>query len=123
MILSDTELVADFEIPFSASTGDWDLLVGDLIMENAFDVYSTVGMEELAGLESVDIYPNPATDHVNIISLADAEISIYNLSGQLIKRIANENHSIIDLSTYEKGIYFIRFDMQNKRLIQKLILN
>ncbi len=122
VILSDTELVADFEIPFSASTGNWDMLVGDLLLENAFEVYSTVGMDELAGLESIKIYPNPASDHVNIRNEENAVISIFDMHGKLLYELGTGSFTRLSLTHFEKGVYLVRMEKKGFSLTKKLLV-
>ncbi len=57
---------------------------------------------------SIAIYPNPATDIVNIVSQNDSELAIYNATGKEVKRIrTNEGSTSIDISDLPNGMYFI----------------
>ena len=70
------------------------------------------------------IFPNPTTGVLNI-RLSEQEtkfsrIEIYNSMGELVisKEIAN-NHFMLDMSSYNKGIYFIRGVDQSKKYYTK----
>lgn len=58
--------------------------------------------------ENFSIYPNPATDIVNITSDSNAELAIFNATGKEVKRIrTNEGSTSIDISDLPNGMYFI----------------
>ena len=86
-------------------------------------------IEEYLGIDQVIdtptiIYPNPAKDKVFITSPNPiGKVSIYNISGQLVKTIKNieTNDLKIDISSLNKGVYFISVSKANKNL--KLLIN
>lgn len=56
-----------------------------------------------------DIYPNPATDKIEIETLQQAGIEIINSQGQLIKSIvALGKTTSVDISEFPCGMYFIK---------------
>jgi len=61
--------------------------------------------------ENFSIYPNPATDIVNIVSQNASELAIYNATGKEVKRIrTNEGSTSINISDLPNGMYFIVID-------------
>ncbi len=77
----------------------------------------------------VNIYPNPSKGFITLNfkdfngKLTDFEI--YNTTGQLVyhkKQIIRENHINIDLTGFNKGIYFIKINTPNFTKTQKLLL-
>ena len=61
--------------------------------------------------ENFSIYPNPATDIVNIKSDSNAELAIFNATGKEVKRIrTNEGSTSINISDLPNGMYFIVID-------------
>ncbi|MBK7181514.1 MAG: T9SS type A sorting domain-containing protein [Bacteroidetes bacterium] len=66
-------------------------------------------------LSNVVLYPNPATDLVNITS-DDVIISkrIYNAFGQMIQEIQGESTKI-DVSEYKVGLYFVVITTKNEK--------
>lgn len=77
------------------------------------------------------VYPNPATNTVNIKVTANRNIKssfyceIINTNGQVVgSGIFETNYSEIDISKYENGVYFIKiFDsVNNQYLYEKLVV-
>ena len=64
----------------------------------------------------ITLYPNPARSHINLIweNIGhNANVSIYNMQGQLITTlnyagVDGKVNEKIDLSSYQKGLYYIR---------------
>ena len=73
------------------------------------------GMLEVTSFEianNVVAYPNPTTAAISFHgkqSLAGEAISIYNISGQLVKQQKIDNSNSADLSELASGIYVIQF--------------
>jgi hypothetical protein len=67
------------------------------------------------------IYPNPTKGILNISStISIAEISIYNNLGQLL--FTSEETNQIDISTLDKGIYFVKIKCENGQIETKKII-
>ncbi|PLX03950.1 MAG: hypothetical protein C0595_05085 [Marinilabiliales bacterium] len=108
--------------------------VADLV-GNVMDEYSTsfsyVGLEELLDNSTLNIYPNPTRNKLNIDFklLKDAEISIImtDISGKQIqnKNIsaqAGSNKYILDVSDVSKGFYVLRLKTNFGEINHKLIV-
>jgi hypothetical protein len=69
----------------------------------------------------VKVYPNPATNQVNIISNIDNTVKIYNSLGQSIysSLILSGEVMTIDLSSYSAGIYYIEVGNIHEKLLKK----
>ncbi len=97
---------------------------GQLYIAGSSQVFKIVG--ETMGvsdqnLVNISIYPNPATDFLNIVSNKSIdEISIYSAEGKLIQTI-KENTTQIDISTYPSGLYLVNLRSGNVSKTQKLI--
>ena len=62
-------------------------------------------------LESISIYPNPATDIINIVSSDKLlEVSIYSVTGQLMHSSVN---TVINVSNYTAGLYIVSAIYEN----------
>lgn len=71
---------------------------------------------------SLEVYPNPAKDAIYIKNpLSKKEIKIFDISGNLIKVLKiMENKNKVSLNNIKEGIYFIKIDnKQQKLIIQK----
>ncbi len=77
-------------------------------------------------------YPNPFNPITNIsYSLprkSDVRLSIFNMKGQLVKELVNENKPAgsytisLNASNMASGIYFYRLDTDTDRIIRKMVL-
>jgi aminopeptidase N len=96
-----------------------------------------LGIEELTvenGHRSFwQIYPNPGRGQIkisyNLDNTPDASISIFNRSGQMIKRLTlpNRNYLFWDCTDGQgkkvsSGIYFIKLNLTSKTLAQKVVV-
>jgi bacillolysin len=110
--------VEDYTVSFSAAK---DALVtngsGISIAKSA-----VVSQENKLNLE---IYPNPASNLLNLLLTGNAEtvnIKVYNALGQIIDDFnVNTNRATIDLSNYQKGMYFIGADDGIQNTLKKFI--
>jgi hypothetical protein len=99
--------------------------------------YYTIGStgtdEELISIEDLQIFPNPATDQVNVsmnvLQSANIEVNIHNQAGQqvMVNDALNfhEGHQSlsIDISTLPRGIYYVSFSNGKKNIkTQKLLV-
>jgi len=83
-----------------------------------------VGITENGVKSSVSIYPNPANDLLTI-ETANPEthtIEIHSLNGQLMYRTKGEGPTFqIDLSSFQKGLYFITVRSRDNVRTEKII--
>ncbi len=64
----------------------------------------------------IKVFPNPTTATVNFVTetnLTDENISVYNLSGQLITQKKLTSDKSLDLSDLASGVYLIQFTNKN----------
>ncbi|SKB98041.1 Por secretion system C-terminal sorting domain-containing protein [Soonwooa buanensis] len=68
---------------------------------------------------NVKVYPNPATNVLNISGLkAETKINIYNVAGQLVKTSTSAQ---IDINNLPKGNYVVSYEVDGKTTSQKFI--
>ncbi len=72
---------------------------------------STTGIDETnISLNKFNLFPNPASNNIKIETSNPSSIEILNLKGQLLMNINEVNNSAnIDISTFAKGLYFVKF--------------
>ena len=79
--------------------------------------------EELSDME-VKLFPNPTSDKITIQSdnfkNTTLQISDY-LGRQILQQNINNAETILDLSNYSSGQYFLQLERDNKRVIYKII--
>lgn len=88
----------------------------------AKEVLTFTGVEENIKNEE-SIYPNPATDYINVVNSTGKELTICNLFGQILlsRKIVDNNEKIyFNLS---KGVYLCTFKDKLKIASIKLIVN
>lgn len=76
-----------------------------------FDDNTSLSVGEVATANDVQVYPNPATDQINISynGTATATAEVYNLAGSLVKSANVVNgENTISLNGLNSGIYYIR---------------
>ncbi len=75
--------------------------------------------------ETLNIYPNPASNVLHIESAPNAEISIIDLRGKVIKqyfgKLNNQNKTEIDVSDLPQGVYTIKILADDKVLMSKFV--
>ncbi len=115
-----------------------DVLIGKLFGTNNFffDGYldelrisnvvrsfeNTTGVSETSFGRLISIYPNPAGKVVYISSPEIVELAIFSLTGQKIIERKGFSKGNVDLSTFKKGIYVIRFSGRKGVVSRKLIV-
>lgn len=76
-------------------------------------------------LQSLRIYPNPASDFINIEMLntnfRDYSFIITDLSGKVL--IKTQNNKKIDISKLSPGIYFGTMNVEDRKLTKKIIIS
>jgi PKD repeat protein len=74
---------------------------------------------------SLDLYPNPASNQLNVVVTGASEtvnIKVYNALGQIIKDFDVKNSkATINLSNYQKGMYYIGVDDGVQNALKKFI--
>ena len=79
--------------------------------------------EELADLE-VKLFPNPTSDKITIQSdnFKNTTLQITDILGkQLLQQNINKSETILDLSNYSNGQYFLQLERDSKRVVYKII--
>ncbi|MDR2010320.1 MAG: T9SS type A sorting domain-containing protein [Bacteroidales bacterium] len=107
-------------------TGEWvpSQFEGALMIRPVFDYEpnNLLSTEENSIIQDYEIYPNPATDILNINSEFPFEYcEIYDSSGKLLLRSNYNNHSL-NISNLNSGIYFVQLKSDSKIFKTKKIM-
>jgi hypothetical protein len=91
----------------------------------AYNYTYTTGITENDLQAHISVFPNPATDFLNIQKSSNApfDVAIYNTVGQLLyakQNITNKNLQL-DISPYNNGLLFIKITSNNNQLMYKLL--
>ena len=95
-----------------------------------FDVFSSASLDEIATLNiSINVLPNPATDHfiVNYVMPAGqkGEIIITDAIGKLVKKVtvSGANELTIDANSMATGMYFVTLQSKEISKVKRVVVN
>lgn len=80
------------------------------------------GINDLHGTTGFSVYPNPAIDKIYITSPEEADLSIFNISGQKVLGLSNFIEGEINISSLNKGTYIVIFITKRGRLSKQFIV-
>lgn len=109
------------------STGNYAVIVdnGNCKDTSVCTPITVVGINELEKHIAVNVFPNPTTNIVDVIfdELNNYVLQLIDVSGKVIlTKEVSTIKSQLDLSTYERGIYFVRVKNLDKVSTLRLIL-
>lgn len=129
---SGTLLVSDILAGGMNSSPSYVLSINDDVFFQAESVnkgrqiwkipYNTVAsVSEFSDVAEMDVFPNPCSDYIYFNSeLIPEKIKIYNSYGLLIS-IETTNNYRINVSHLPAGLYFIKFNLDGKIIVRKVI--
>ncbi|MEZ4847465.1 MAG: S8 family serine peptidase [Bacteroidia bacterium] len=91
----------------------------------------SVGINDiLDNLGSIDIIPNPTSGKFQVFfdlkQMIEADIEIFNLVGQQVRKIASRNYKqdklALDLSDQTPGIYYLKVSFNNQQIVKKVVV-
>tara|TARA_B100000683_G_scaffold217435_1_gene213417 strand:+ start:1000 stop:2613 length:1614 start_codon:yes stop_codon:yes gene_type:complete len=100
-----------------SDANEWGISVDDINLSE-LTVVST--NDKLTN--NINIYPNPAKDYVIIDLVDESQVSVYNISGQLVHAFEANTQSIVNTKDWTKGIYFINIQSNNGNIQQKIVV-
>ena len=100
--------------------------VGDFGAE-ASHVISIVSTEDVASVEynksSLEVWPNPTNDNLNIEAKSMSRITLINTLGQVVlDKAVDGDNELLDLSKYETGIYMLRVDTEEGVVMRRVVI-
>ena len=86
------------------------------------NITGEVNINEIS--ENINIYPNPATNFINIEAENNIKtISIYNVTGQnVLQTDVNSSEIGINIFSFNKGLYIIKIETESGIYTEKLII-
>lgn len=91
-----------------------------------FCITSSAGIQEYLLSESVQIFPNPATNQLNIQAKNNTSVeslSIYNLAGQLLmQKSISQEITQIDISNLNGGMYLVKVQTTQGQVVKQIIV-
>lgn len=130
--ITSTFWVNDFRFKFQFTGGGGNTLYIDDI--NLFNSNTTaVGIEENEFINSVQLFPNPATDFANLtfnlMESATVQINVVDMIGKTVQLLSNgtlasgSQRFEINTSDLSKGIYLINIVIDGQTITHKLIVD
>lgn len=107
-------------IPFTLTKGTYD------------DVLYVASCDSIVGIiqhdeSDIEIYPNPASDQLHVKITDQYAISQYAIFNTLGSKVAegkiNTETSVINISTLNKGVYFIRIYYNDQYIVKKVFIH
>lgn len=87
----------------------------------SFNVLPTVGIDEINGTSSLQIFPNPFSTETLIrlnSPLASGELFLYDIIGKEVRKLAfSGTELLLSKEDLKKGIYFIRITAEHQQQI------
>lgn len=133
-VLNNANEQTNTTIP-NLSPGNYALVVKDknsCLKNTSFSIASPTPVNETeTQFESLSVYPNPATNNVNInFALKDnktVKVELFDLSGQSIfqdeYQDIRDKQTSIDLSALASGTYLLKFGLPEGNTFRKIIIN
>lgn len=126
-IVDNTLVVA---CQMDGGTGSYTVANGDIDMYDNYYQGMTFDLNELFPNEGVgvveskttkmNIYPNPASEQLNVNLSQGSEITVFNMMGQMVcKQQGHVGHNTIDLSNLSSGVYFINAGTATQKFVVK----
>jgi endonuclease I len=127
----------EVNLTVSELSGDYELTVENVedlfgnVMEPQTIPFSYLGIGELLLNGEVSIYPNPATDQVNVTFTSSKEfsldIAVYDISGRMLTEEsifagAGFNSIKLDVNGFGSGLYMIHLSGENGSMMYRLAI-
>jgi len=100
-----------FDYNFPIGTGD------------AETIFSQLSTTDFTKDESIVLYPNPASDYVNIsCDSAIKSVELFDIQGRLLETaIDNKKQTRLNIATQSSGIYFVRITTEKGKRVEKVM--
>jgi hypothetical protein len=97
--------------------------VNDHLVMNVW-VTVLVGLNEVGEQAYVSTYPNPAADMITVKANTEIiRVSVSNMLGQVVYHAElNTEQTVVDLSAYETGMYFVKVETLNGTTTHKVMV-
>ncbi len=83
--------------------------------------HSTVGINNIENT-NISVYPNPATDIINISGITNAQVNITDITGKTVISENINNNAQINVSNLASGIYNINIITNEGNFAQKIVI-
>jgi hypothetical protein len=93
-----------------------------IYMATTMDIDLSTSIEHVENMD-VKVYPNPTSGVFNVANVANSEVTVYNVLGEVIESTYTADFSTsIDLSSQPEGTYLIQVRNNDKVYTEKVVL-
>lgn len=86
------------------------------------DVSTCTGIVMIEQRPVISVYPNPSSGELMINLIVNSDVEISNQLGQVIySKHLEQGQSNVDISSYAKGIYFLKSNIDGKTNVTKIV--
>lgn len=105
------------------TNSDWSEVTSHTFLIRAIVQYTTGEIEELVGTP-INIYPNPATNVLNVEVSSDVQqLSLINIAGQTVYTTEIESgKTSINLNGFKRGLYFVQVENKDGITTRKVMI-
>jgi hypothetical protein len=85
---------------------------------------NSVGVNEISNL-NFKVFPNPSNDKITLMASSASlySVEVYDVLGKRVYVQSNlQNAHVVNVSSFEKGIYFVRILQDGKQQVEKIIV-
>ena len=88
----------------------------DFVLKGLQTNTGTTNVEDIV----ISIYPNPVVDNLILTLKEDAKADLYNTVGQMLLNLnLKSGNNVVNLSTINRGVYFVKIGKSNIKVIKK----
>ncbi len=102
-------IIGYYDMFSSVSTDDVFLLVDNIKVTKP----SATGIGKNAAENPVSIYPNPVRNKLNVVVKIPSTFELYNIEGQLVRKVKVERSALVNVSDLTKGLYIAKITDKN----------
>lgn len=121
-LLSDTILIRITYITDSLNIDRDGWMIDDISINDMWEA----GIKENSDNNSIQIFPNPAKNFLNIITYKEyvkAKIQIIDITGKIVYIDDYYNKDVIDISELKNGLYILKYSFVNDYSVLKFVIN
>lgn len=115
------KLIFQYKSAISNADGSWG--AWEISNLKVVDPNGT-GVESIKESINVNVYPNPATDRLNVnVGDITAIVTIFDITGKTISTTDNVSGTFeIDVTNFKKGIYMVKVNSGNATNVKKVVI-
>jgi len=122
-----SEMISNTQITVTKSTKGWKLTFSmeqdmtRIIKIQRNGSQTGVVTNNISKVNDVQVYPNPAKSIINLKSRHEIKsVELCDLNGKLIMKTINPQNCV-DISSVQKGMYFLKIGLDNGLIVNKII--